>query len=165
MRGVTLIGMPGSGKSTIGQLLAQQLGLLFLDLDIYIAAQEKKKVAAIIGERGDTVLAQLEEKCALLVPLDDTVFSPGGSIVYSAKAMERAQSETDIIFLDVSLEEITKRLENAAERGIVGLREKSLEELYNERLPLYQEYADHTVNAIIPNSGSILREIRSKINR
>ena len=158
MRGITLIGMPGSGKSTIGKLSAAKIDFDFLDLDVYIAANEKKNVATIVRENGEVPLISLEEKYALEVPLVDTVLSPGGSIVYSPRAMERLQKETTVIFLDVSLEEIRRRLDNIAERGIVGLREKSLEELYRERVPLYRKYAHATVDATKLSEGEIVEK-------
>jgi shikimate kinase len=165
MRGITLIGMPGSGKSTIGKLLAEELSLIFLDLDTYIMEAEKKSLDCIVREQGDAALSKLEEKYALEVSLENTLLSPGGSIVYSEKAMQRAGIETDVIFLDVTLEEITRRLTNLHERGIVGLRDKSLEELYNERKILYQKYAQYTVDATIPHPENVIKEIRALIQR
>lgn len=147
MRGVTLIGMPGSGKSTVGKALAGQIGFDFLDLDLYIAIKEKQTVGRIVQEQGDAALFVLEEKYALEVSLEDTVLSPGGSVVYSSAAMERLKKETTIIFLNVAFDEIRKRLDNIPERGIVGLRDKSLEELYEERLLLYKKYADITIDS------------------
>ena len=137
--------MPGSGKSTIGRILAQCIGYDFLDLDAHIALKEGEKVSDILVARGDAALSQLEEKYALEVPLHKTVFSPGGSIVYSPRAMKRIQKQTKVIFLDVPVSEISERIKNTPERGIIGLRARSLEELYQERLPLYQAYADYTV--------------------
>jgi shikimate kinase len=147
MLGITLIGMPGSGKSTVGRLLAERLRFDFLDLDTYIATKEQQTVGTIVKERGDTALADIEEKYALEVPLENTVFSPGGSIVYSTAAMERLKKDTTIVFLDVVFEEIRRRLDNIPERGIVGLRDKSLEELYRERLFLYRIFANITIDS------------------
>jgi len=165
MRGITLIGMPGSGKSTVGKILSQRLGLNFVDLDTYISIKEKKKIGVIVKKHGDSALSQLEERYSLKIPLKDVVFSPGGSIVYSEAAMKRLQIETVIFFLNVSFEEMSKRLVDTGERGIVGLREKSLEELYRERLPLYQSYAAYTVDATGSDPQTIADTIVSMLDQ
>ena len=159
MRSITLIGMPASGKSTVGKALAAKLGMQFLDLDIYIEDREHQKLALIVQERGDSAVLRLEEDCALEVPLDNMVFAPGGSLVYSTKAMERLQRETTIVFLAASLDEIKRRVESSADRGIIGARSKTIEEIYQERLPLYQKYADITVDTSDRMTDRVVKEI------
>ncbi len=168
MQSITLIGMPGSGKSTIGKLLAGKLGFQFLDLDVFIEEQEGKNTGEIARERGDTALLQIEERCALAVPLNRVVFSPGGSIVYSARAMERIRQATTIIFVDVPLAELHRRIDPDLvqnDRGIIGLREKGLDGLYAERAPLYQKFAHYTVACAGLAEEDIIQRISDVILR
>ena len=162
MRSITLIGMPASGKSTVGKALAAELGMQFLDLDIYIEEREHQKLALIVQERGDAAVLQIEEDCALEIPLNNTVFAPGGSLVYSSKAMERLQNETTIVFLTATVQEIKKRVESAPDRGIIGAH-KSIEEIYQERLPLYQKYADITVDTSDRMTDRVVKEITAGV--
>ena len=147
MRGVTLIGMPGAGKSTIGKKLAKKIDFDFVDLDLLIKEKEGKSHVQLIRQKGEKEFKRLEEKHALEVRLANTIFSPGGSIVYSALVMERLSNESKIIYLEVPLKEIEQRLgAKAVSRGIIGLKEKGLRRLYRERTPLYQKYAHHIIN-------------------
>ncbi len=161
MKSITLIGMPGSGKSTIGRLLAQRLKTRFLDLDETIRDKEKKTHSQIMKESGEKELLKLEEFYTLGLDFSSLVFSPGGSIVYSPKAMEKIKKESRVVYLELPLEEIKKRLGNEAEnRGIVGLAEKGVGKLFGERTPLYKKFADFTLNC----SGLGVEEIIGKIN-
>lgn len=147
MKGITLIGMPGSGKSTVGKLLANRLNLNFVDLDLLIKEKTGKTHQEILKEKGEQDFIRLEEALTLPLNLDKTVFSPGGSIIYSPAAMAKLMRETNIFYLNLPLEEIKKRLgENIDYRGIVGLKEKGIEGLFEERVPVYQSCAHHTLD-------------------
>ena len=147
MRGVTLIGMPGAGKSTIGKILAVRLEFKFVDLDVLIREKEGRSHDQISRENGDAELLRLEEQYALGLDLARTVFAPGGSIIYSPRAMEKLRDETAIVYLELPFSEIKNRLgDNAAARGIVGLKEKGLDGLFTEREPLYLSYAHHIIH-------------------
>ncbi len=142
-KGLTLIGMPGSGKSTIGKLLAGNLGWRFLDLDIHIKDRIGMSHSEILEEKGDREFIRLEGDLALNLDYDRLVFSPGGSIVYSAQAMDRVKKETEIFYLLLPVSEIRERLGSGINgRGIVGLKEKGLDRLFEERDILYRKYAD-----------------------
>ncbi len=144
MKGVTLIGMPGSGKSTIGKVLAENLGWRFIDLDLLIKDKEGRSHFEILEQNGDRALLRLEEKHTLELNFDNTVFSPGGSIIYSKAAMDKLKNETRIFYLDLPFSEIVSRLgEGAKDRGIVGLGNKTLEELFEERVVRYRLAAHH----------------------
>lgn len=172
---VTLIGMPGVGKSTIGRLLADRLGFGFVDLDVLIRQQEGAKHSDILKEKGEEALLKLEEDYALKLDfitvvnksaVRGLVFAPGGSIIYSEKVMEKLRNETTILFLDLPFLEIKKRLENHAEhRGIVGLSKKSLEDIFKERLPMYRLAADHTVNCVSLADEEVVEKIRVVLNQ
>jgi len=160
-KGITLIGMPGAGKSTIGKILAERLGFKFIDLDVFIKEKEGKSHAEIAKKRGDDALVKIEETYTLGLDFDKVVFSPGGSIVYSPLAMEKVASQTTIFYLALPLETIRKRLGNGVEtRGVVGFERLGLKGVFDEREPLYLSYA----NNVIQCRGLSDAEIVQKIN-
>ena len=124
MKGITLIGMPGSGKSTIGKKLAERLKFRFVDLDELIKEKIGRSHAEILEKDGRDALINLENQLTLELNFENTIFSPGGSIIYSLVAMEKLRAETTVIYLELQLQEIQKRLgKNPNSRGIVGLQE------------------------------------------
>lgn len=161
---ITLIGMPGAGKSFFGVRLAENLSCRFIDVDKVIEKKKGFKLQQVIEKLGDEGFLKIEEETILnLGRLNNCVISPGGSVVYSKKAMRFLKKNSIVIFLDAPLESIKRRIANRSTRGIIGLRNKTLEELYEERLVLYRKYADATVK--VPddfNIDSILREIIRK---
>ena len=164
MKGITLIGMPGSGKSTIGKLLAEKLNWKFVDLDILIKEKEGRGHEKILEQDGEQALLGLEEKYTLEMDLDKVVLSPGGSIVYSLAAMEKLQKETKIVYLELQLTEIKIRLgDQINSRGIIGLKEKGLEKLFEERHLLYQNFSHFQFNCNGLNSNEIASKIYSNI--
>ncbi|AKB24705.1 Shikimate kinase I [Methanosarcina sp. MTP4] len=143
---ITLIGMAGVGKSTIGKALAKRLSCTFIDVDSLIKEKTCMSLQALIDTRGDSALVRLEEEAVLSLDLrGDSIISPGGSVVYSEKAMNFLKEKSTIIFLDTSFRNIVRRIRNPAKRGLVGFKERSLRELFEERLVLYRKYADMTV--------------------
>ncbi|MDD2439676.1 MAG: shikimate kinase [Methanosarcinaceae archaeon] len=143
---ITLIGMSGVGKSTIGKLLAKRLGYAFIDVDSIIKEKAGMPLQMLIDTQGDSVLIRLEEEAVLELELkDNCVVSPGGSVIYSEKAMAFLKERSTVIFLDTSLNNIMKRVKDPGKRGIVGYREKSLREIFEERLALYKKYSDLTL--------------------
>ncbi|HWQ47954.1 MAG TPA: shikimate kinase [Methanosarcina sp.] len=143
---ITLIGMAGAGKSTIGRALAKRLGYTFIDVDQLIRENTGMPLQTLIDKYGDSALIRFEEEAILrLGQVDRSVISPGGSVVYSEKAMEHLKTISKIIFLDTTFRSIARRLPNARKRGIVGLRDRSLKELFEERMVLYEKYADFSI--------------------
>ena len=162
MKGITLIGMPGVGKSTIGRKLAYSLGWKFIDLDVVIKEKEGKSHAEIAREKGDAELLRLENKHALELDLAGSIFSPGGSIVYSKEAMEKILQETRVFYLARPFSEIKNRIGSVAEkRGIVGFAEKGLEGLFLERVALYSAFADHVINCKNLNDEEVIKKINA----
>jgi len=160
MKALTLIGMPGSGKSTVGKAFAKKNGFRFVDLDALILKKEGKSHVAIMKEKGEKELLKLEEIYTLGLDFSSLVFSPGGSIVYSPKAMKKIKEESKIIYLELPLEEIKKRLGNEAEnRGIVGFVEKGIDGIFRERAPLYKDCADVTLNCFGLSIKGIIKKI------
>lgn len=143
---ITLIGMAGAGKSTIGKALARRLNYTFIDVDGLITEKAGMPLQALIDKQGDSALIRFEEEAILgLEQVDNCIISPGGSVVYSKKAMEHLKKVSKIVFLDAPFRSIVKRTPNARKRGIVGLRDRSLKELFEERLVLYRKYADFSI--------------------
>lgn len=144
---VALIGMSGVGKSRTGKLLAEKLGYNFIDIDKVMEQEKGKKVQEIINTLGETKFLEAEEKTVLSIKNpQNTIFAPGGSVIYSDKAMKHLKSIGKIVFLNAPLEEIRRRTPDFSARGIVGLMGKTVEALFEERLPLYRKYADLTVD-------------------
>ncbi len=162
---ITLIGMPGVGKSTIGRNLARKLGCKFVDIDKIIEKKTKLKLQKVLDKLGDKKFLQLEEETILeLGNFENCLISPGGSAIYSTKAMKFLREKSIIIFLDDSLENIRSRISNFSTRGIVGLKKKNLKKLFNGRRILYKKYADITIK--MPknfNLGKIVKDIIEKI--
>ena len=162
MKGITLIGMPGSGKSTIGKMLADISKRRFVDLDILILEKEGRGHADILEKDGKEELLRLEEKYTLGIDLLNTVFSPGGSIVYSDLAMKKMERETEIFYFMLPVEEIKRRLGDKIDsRGIVGLKERGIKKLFQERDILYRKFSDK----IIDCEGLSKKEIMESIQQ
>jgi len=163
-KSITLIGMPGSGKSTIGKLLTRQLGFTFMDTDKYIETQEKKSLQQILDDEGNEGFCKIEEKRILeLLPLTNHVLAPGGSIIYSKKLMNALKNSAIIIFLDVPLLILEERLKDKNSRGIVGLKTKSLKVLYDERVPFYKKSADLMISCQGKSDDEIISEIIKRL--
>jgi len=143
---LTLIGMPGSGKSTIGVILAKNLGLGFIDTDVLIQINRQKPLQQIIDEHDHLYLRAVEEEEILKINIKNHVIATGGSVVYSEKAMSHLLGISKIIYLDVNFEEIKKRIRNFETRGIAKSKNQSFRELFEERQILYKKYAEITVN-------------------
>lgn len=140
---ITLIGMAGAGKSAAGKALAKKLDCRFIDIDEVIEEKFDLKLQEIIDKYGEEKFLEEEEKAVLaLEDIEKCVISPGGSIVYSSKAMEFLQNISKIFFLDAPLQIIESRIKNQELRRIIGLDKKSIKEVFTERRPLYEKWAD-----------------------
>ncbi len=157
--GIVLIGMAGVGKSTIGTSIASALGFNFVDLDEYIKEKEGKTLQEIIDNKGEEAFLQLEKQRMYEVDLTRRVVAPGGSIIYNSDVMEYLKHNSTLVYLDDSFENIEQRLTGVSTRGIVGLKRKSLRQIYDERRPLYSKYADITVNCKNKSEDELAEEI------
>jgi shikimate kinase len=142
MNNIVLIGMPGAGKSTTGIILAKAIGYEFVDTDILIQNQEKKLLQEIINQDGIDKFLEIEEKIILTNNFNNCVIATGGSVVLSEKAMRHLGALGKIIYLELSLETITKRIANIKTRGIAMGNNQTLQDVYNARTPYYKKYAD-----------------------
>ena len=158
-----LIGMPTSGKSTVGVMLAKEICFDFLDTDILLQRREKKMIQKILDEDGLDAFYKIEEDALCVVDADETVISTGGSAVYSAKGMENVCKNATVIYLELPLEEVYQRIENLHSRGIAGLSHKHFSKIYLERKALYEKYADITINAAGLNKDQLLKKILKAI--
>ena len=139
---IVLIGMPGSGKSTCGVLAAKALLKNFFDTDLLIQNLENKRLQEIIDENGISYFEKAEEEAILSLDIQGTVIATGGSVVYSEKAMQHLKKLGKIIYLHLDYETMAGRLKNITTRGVVLKKGDTLLDMYNERLPLYEKYAD-----------------------
>ena len=139
---IILIGMPGVGKSTIGVILAKLLGYHFVDADLLLQQQEKKLLKDIINERGTDGFIEGENRVNAGIVAEHTVIATGGSVVYGKEAMRHLKEIGTVVYLEVSYDTIKKRLADIKGRGVVLRENQSLLDLYKERTPLYEKYAD-----------------------
>jgi shikimate kinase len=144
-RNIILIGMPGAGKSTVGVILAKTLGMQFIDTDILIQEWAGKMLQEILDTDGPEAFKRIEEETILSLHPRRAVIATGGSVVCSEDAMAHLKSEGLAVYLKIPYEEMEKRLKNITTRGILLLPGQSLREMYDERVPLYEKYADLTV--------------------
>jgi len=142
---IVLIGMPTSGKSTMGVILAKILGYRFLDADIVIQEKIGKKLSEIIESEGIDGFIDIENRINSEIETERTVIATGGSVVYGKEAMDHYKNIGKIVYLKVDMDTLTKRLHNAKQRGVVMREGQSLISLYNERSALYEKYADITI--------------------
>ena len=146
MKNIIFNGMPASGKSTVGVVVAKRLGYGFVDTDLLIQAQEKKLLKEIIAEVGNEGFLKIENQVNRDVNVERCVISPGGSVVYCEEAMNHYKGIGTIIYLKVSFDTINHRISNAKNRGVVLKEGQTLKDLYNERTALFEKYADYTIS-------------------
>lgn len=162
-KNITLIGMPGAGKSTVGVVLAKVLGMDFLDSDLLIQKREKKRLWEIIAEKGNDGFALVEEEVNSSIDVEDTIIATGGSAIYSEKAMAHLKEISTVVYLQVSCESLHQRLGDLKNRGVSMKDGQTLEDLYEERKPLYEKYADITVNLDETNVREAVEVIVSQV--
>lgn len=166
MDNLILIGMPSSGKSTVGALLSERLGYAFLDGDALIERAEGKKLSEIISERGAEGFLETESRVLCHLRTQKTVIAPGGSAVYSQEAMAHLKSLGIVVLLRIDAEEAARRIPDPAARGIVmraGIED--LAALFAERDPLYRKYADITVDSMGKTAEETAEEVLRAVRR
>ena len=155
---IVLIGMPGVGKSTAGVILAKVLGYEFVDADLVIQKEEGKLLKEIIEEVGTDGFIAVENRVNSSLEVDHSIIATGGSVVYGKEAMEHLKSIGTVVYLQLPFEELNRRLSDIKGRGVV------LKDLYEERVPLYEKYADITVNEYGLNVEQTIDKILSLRN-
>ncbi|MEJ2200537.1 MAG: shikimate kinase [Desulfuromonadaceae bacterium] len=160
---ITLIGMPGAGKSTIGVILAKQLSYGFVDTDVLIQVHQQKTLQQILDEKDHHHLRKIEEAEILSLNIDRHVIATGGSAVYSESGMAHLQRLSTIVFLQVRYEEIKRRIHNFDSRGIAKAKGQTFRALFRERQPLYQRYGELWINGEGFDQEQIAEQIAAKI--
>ena len=155
--------MSGAGKSTLGVLLAKTLGLHFIDTDILIQQKTGKLLQQILDEDGIDRFLQIEEEVVASLELQSCVIATGGSVVYSERAMEHLKQNALVVYLYADYEEIRGRLSNIKTRGIVFKGKNDLHAVYNERLPLYERYADLRIDCTLGDLESSVERIADAV--
>lgn len=144
---IVLIGMPGAGKSTVGVLLAKAMNYQFLDTDLTIQQENGKKLFEIINEKGLDEFLDIENDVLSRVEASNAVIATGGSAIFGKEAMEHLKNIGYIVYIKLSCEEIIRRVNNIKTRGIAMRKGKTMADVYKERVPLYEKYADIIVDA------------------
>ncbi len=160
---IILIGMPGCGKSTVGVVLAKNLGYRFLDSDICIQEQENRLLHEIITEDGLKGFLAIENRVNASLDVQKHVIATGGSAIYGAEAMAHLGEIGTIVYLKLPYEDIKERLGDLVKRGVALKNGQTLYELYEERIPLYEKYADITVDCHEKAIREIVAEIAGRI--
>jgi shikimate kinase len=143
---IVLIGMAGAGKSTVGVLLAKALSRNFIDTDLLLQSAARRRLQEILDAEGIEAFRRLEEKCVLGISARDAVIATGGSVVYSARAMAHLKAAGTVVYLSLPASALEGRVTNLDSRGIVISPGQSFAELIREREPLYERYAEVTVD-------------------
>ena len=161
---VVLIGMPASGKSTCGVIAAKVLLKNFFDTDLLVQGLEQSRLQELIDTRGTDYFFEAEEKAILSLQLEATVIATGGSVIYSEKAMQHLKSLGKVIYLRMSYEKMLERINDLTTRGIVVKNGTTLLDMYNERIPLYEKYADCIIDCDSNTVEETVEEIIKAIN-
>lgn len=162
---IVLIGMPGVGKSTIGVILAKVLGYNFIDTDILIQEKTGKLLSQIIQESGIDDFIRIENHTNKNLKVNRSVIATGGSVVYGKEAMEHLKSIGKIIYLKQDFERINERVSNINGRGVVLRDNQTFLDLYNERTPLYEKYADIVLDEEDLSIEDTLRKLIYELNK
>ena len=160
---ITLIGMPASGKCSIGVLLAKRLGFSFVDVDIVIQEKEGRLLKEIIADEGMDGFLEVENRINADLAVKHSVIATGGSVIYGREAMQHLKKIGVVIYLKLSCESIAARLGDLRKRGITLREGQTLQQLYDERVPLYERYADITVDCENKSIREIVAEIVARL--
>ncbi len=156
---IILIGMPGCGKSTVGVVLAKAANLDFIDSDLVIQKKMGRKLSQLIDDHGDAGFRAIENRINAELEAEDSVIATGGSVIYGEEAMRHLKSIGTVVYLKLSCAAIADRLGDLHARGVTIQPGWTLQDLYNERVPLYEKWADIVVDC----EALRLREVVSSI--
>ncbi len=165
MKNIVLIGMPGSGKSTIGVLLAKTMLRSFVDTDLLIQEKYSKSLSDIINEKGTENFLKIENDVICESTLENSVVATGGSAVFGENAMKKLKENSLTVYLKVEVKELEKRVNNIHTRGIAMKEGATLSEIYNERKALYEKYADVTIECTDLTAEECVDKITEKAGK
>ena len=156
--------MPSSGKSTVGVIVAKHLGMSFVDTDVFLQTQQNKKLQDIINTDGIERFLEIEENTILSLDLSNTVIATGGSAVYSEKAMKHLKANGIVIYLNINMKTVNRRLKNIKTRGVVLSPGQTLGVIYHKRKPLYEKYADIIIDSSRNSINETIEAIIGKLD-
>jgi len=156
---ISLIGMPGAGKSTVGVLLAKLAGLAFRDTDLDIQVHAQATLHDILQRDGYRQLRQLEQQVLMQIPLDHCVISTGGSVVYSKAAMGRLADAGPIVYLKTKFEILAQRVAATPHRGIASGPGETFADIYAERIPLYERFSDVSIDTAAASAQQVAARV------
>ena len=161
---IILIGMPGCGKSTVGVVLAKAANLDFIDSDLVIQKQMGAKLSQLLDEHGDEGFRAIENRINAELIAEDSVIATGGSVVYGEEAMRHLRDIGTVVYLKLSYEAIEDRLGDLHARGVTIQPGWTLRDLYNERVPLYEKWADIVVDCEALRLREVVATIMAQVN-
>ena len=161
---IALIGMPGAGKSTLGVQLANRTGRTVIDVDLVIRESECTPLSEIIEQRGVEAFRRIEERCVTNLNCSNCVIATGGSVVYSEPAMEHLGKIAVRLYLDVPVGVLAHRLGDLDARGVIHAPQQTLEDIFEERRPLYERWADHRVDCGDLGSDAVIDAILATLD-
>ena len=160
---ISLIGMPGAGKSTVGVILAKRTGLRFVDTDLEIQCREGATLQQILEAQDYLYLRRVEEEVLLGLELAEAIISTGGSVVYSDEVMQRLGSAGPVVYLDTDFDTLSQRVAMAPDRGIASSSGESFKDIYAERTPLYARYASQRIDTAGGNADEVCARIIAEL--
>jgi shikimate kinase len=160
---IVLIGMPGSGKSTVGVILAKALRKNFIDTDVVIQDREQRSLQDIVDRDGYLALREIEERVILGLECEGHVIATGGSVVYSNPAMEHLRAKGIIVFLNVDLATLKSRVRDYETRGLAKRPDQGIDDLFAERFALYRHYDDITIDCSRIGHEEVCRQIAEAV--
>lgn len=161
---IVMIGMPGSGKSTVGVLLAKRLGLGFTDTDLVVQQETGRTLQNIVDNEGYESLRQVEARVLQGLAIRGHVVSTGGSAVYSQAAMDHLARDGVVVFLDIPLDEVKRRIGDHSLRGISRHPDQTLDDLFQERLELYRRYGQLCIRADLPTADQVCEAVVAELS-
>ena len=160
---IVMVGMPGAGKSTIGVLLAKDMSLNFMDVDVFIQGHEGRKLQDIIDNDGIEIFKKLEEKYLMDINVSSYIISTGGSAIYCTNGIDHLKQTSIIVYLNINLETLKERLGDFSTRGVVMKEGQTFVDLYEERCTLYAGAADIEIDCNGKTMEEIVAEIKSSL--
>ncbi len=155
--------MPGAGKSTIGVILAKRIGFHFIDTDLLIQSQEKCRLQQLIDTRGLNNFRKIEERILLDLHVEHSIIATGGSVVYAEKGLKALATSGYLIYLQLNLSTLQQRIADMGQRGLVMSKGQTFEQLYQERTPLYEDFADLIIAGKEMNAEQVAAMIEDQI--
>ena len=160
-----LIGMPGAGKSTVGVILAKRVGFHFIDTDLLIQSHEKCRLQQLIDTQGLDYFRKIEEQVLLNLDTEHSVIATGGSVVYSETGLKKLSISGYLIYLQIELSTLRQRIADMGQRGLVMAEGQTFEQLYQERTPLYEKFANLTIHCEEMNAEQVAATIEKNLEK